>query len=233
MAAATTHVREFFTHNPGYKLIALLLALLLWFDVTSDEVTVISYPVPLTLTVEGQDMIVTNDPPSEVDVRFSGSGRELLRLDKERLGIRKVVAGGENDTLLVSLEISDVQRPADLNVSPVGISPARIRVVTDRFVEKTVPLLTVGLPQSEDGSQVVNVDVEPGEVQLRGVTAEVNAIGSLSLDLSQISRETGSFDERLQIAVPDTLRTVTVTPDSVRISGNVVRVEEIVEAEEE
>ena len=31
-------IRDFFTRNLGYKLVALLLALLLWFDVTSGVV---------------------------------------------------------------------------------------------------------------------------------------------------------------------------------------------------
>jgi hypothetical protein len=54
------------------------------------------------------------------------------------------------------------------------------------------------------------------------VTAEIRPIGSLELDLSQISAEDGPFDERLEIAVPESLRTVKVSPDSVRIRGRVV-----------
>lgn len=226
-------VRDFFAHNTGYKIIALLLGLLLWFDVKTEKTTVIEYPVPLRIAVEGRDMIITNDVPSEVDVSFSGTGRDLLRIDKKSLAIRKEVRGGENDTVIVPLDLQDVQRPADLNVTPVGITPGQVQVVTDRFVEKTVPLQTVGLPDAEEGYQVLNMSVEPRRVQVRGVTAEVRPIGSLSLDLAQLSRGPGPFDERLEIAVPETLRTVTVTPDSVRIRGDVVPVERTEETEEE
>jgi hypothetical protein len=47
----------------------------------------------------------------------------------------------------------------------------------------------------------------------------VRPIGSLALDLSQLTDVEGSFDERLEIVVPESLRTVTVTPDTVRIRG--------------
>lgn len=218
-------LRDFFTRNLGYKLVALLLALLLWFDVTTDETTIIDYPVPLRIAVEGQDMIVVNDPPDEVEVSFSGSGKELIRLDKDDLLIQKEVVGGVNDTTIVDLDLQDVQRPTDLNVTPIGMSPSRIRVVTDRFVEKTVTLEPIGSPRTEEGWQVVDVSVEPREVKVRGVTSEVRPIGSLGLDLSQLEQleAPGSFEERLEIAVPESLRTVTVAPDSVRIRGRVVR----------
>lgn len=229
MARAAAPIRDFFTKNLGYKLVALLLALLLWFDVSSDEITVIEYPVPLRLAVEGRDMIITNDIPGQVEVRFSGTGKDLLRLDKEALAIRKEVRGGENDTVAIILSPQDVQRPADLNVTPIAVSPGRLTVVTDRFIEKTVRLAPVGSPMAEEGYQVLNVRVEPREVRVRGVTAEVRPIGSLALDLSQLSSEPGSFDERLEIAVPETLRTVTVQPDSVRIRGTVVEVRPIEE----
>lgn len=222
MAGIAAELRDLFTQNLGYKLVALLLALLLWFDVTSDETAVIEYPVPLSIAVEGRDMIITNDIPHEVDVRFSGSGKELLRLDKDRLAIRKEVRGGESDTVRVDLSPQDVQRPGDLNLVPTAVLPGRITVVTDRFIERTVPLELVGAPRMDEGYRVVNLQVDPGRVTLRGVTAEVRPIGSLALDLSQIAPDPGSFDERLEIAVPESLRTVRVTPDSVRIQGRVV-----------
>jgi hypothetical protein len=80
---------------------------------------------------------------------------------------------------------------------------------------------------SEEGYEVVDVVVEPRRVKVRGVTAEVRGIGSLALDLSQIRRVAGPLDVKLEIAVPETLRTVTVTPDSVRIRGRVIEVREL------
>lgn len=93
MAGFVGPLRAFFTQNLGYKLVALLLALLLWFDVATDETTIIEYPVPLRIAVEGRDMIITSDLPEEVDVSFSGTGQDLLRLDKESLAILKSVEG--------------------------------------------------------------------------------------------------------------------------------------------
>lgn len=228
MAAVSSTIRGFFTRNLGYKLIAVLLAVLLWFDVTTDETTVIDYPVPLRVAVEGSDMIVTNDIPGEVEVSFSGTGRALMGLDKDDVVIQKEVAGGENDTTRVALAPGDVQWPAGLNVTPVSVRPSRVTVVTDRFVEKTVSLEPIGEPRSGSGRQILDLQVDPRRVQVRGVTAEVNPIGSLGLDLSQIEPDApGAFDERLEIAVPESLRTVTVTPDSVRIRGRVIEVQEI------
>lgn len=224
MSGIAAWLRDFFTQNLGYKLVALALALLLWFDVTSDETALIDYPVPLSIAVEGGDMIVTNDVPHEVDVRFSGTGKELLRLDRDRLAIRKEVRGDENDTLQIDLGPQDVQRPGDLNVVPTGVIPSRITVVTDRFIEKTVPLVTVGGVEVGPDRRVVGLEVDPRSVRIRGVTAEIRPIGSLEFDLSQISADDGPFDERLEIAVPESLRTVKVSPDSVRVRGRVVPV---------
>lgn len=232
MASLASSVRGFFTRNLGYKLIALLLALMLWFDVTTDETTVIDYPVPLRIAVEGRDMIITSEVPGEVDVSFSGTGRDLMDLDKDELLIQKEVEGGENDTTRVSLAPTDVQWPATLNVTPVAVRPSQVTVVTDRFVEKNVPMEPIGEPDVGGGRQVVDLQVEPRRVQVRGVTAEVDPIGSLGLDLRQIrADQPGAFDQRLEIAVPESLKTVTVSPDSVRIRGRVVDVQELGPAE--
>lgn len=215
-------LRGLFTEHLGYKIVALLLALLLWFDVNTDEVARVDYLVPLRLPVRGNDMVVTNDPPREVEVTFSGRGKDLLRLDKDELSIEKEVSGGDNDTLVVTLDPRDVRRPADLAVTPIAVRPGQITVVTDRFMEKTVPLQTTGLPFAEEGHEIVGLVIEPRRVTVRGVTAEVLPIGSLALDLSQLETVSGSFDMKLQIAVPETVRFITVTPDSVRIRGRVV-----------
>lgn len=220
-----SRIRDFFTRNPGYKAVALVLALLLWFDVTSDETAVLEYPVPLQIAVEGADMIITNREqlPSEVEVTFSGTGKELLRLDKDDLAVLERVRGGENDSTVVTLDLADVRKPADLGVTPVSITPSQVTVVTDRFIERAVPLQTVGAPRPVDGYRIESVEVTPQRVQVRGVTAEVRPIGSLALDLSQVEDVQGVFDQRLEIAVPESLGTVTVTPDTVRIRGRAVR----------
>lgn len=227
-----SRIRDFFTRNLAYKAVALVLSLLLWYDVTSDQTTVIDYPVPLQIAVEGADMIITNQEqlPPEVEVTFSGTGKELLRLDKHDLSVQEQVQGGENDSIVVTLDLADVRRPADLAVAPIGIAPRQVTVVTDRFMERTVPLQSIGAPRPADGYRIDTVEVSPQRVSVRGVTAEVRPIGSLALDLSQITDVEGDFDERLEIAVPESLRTVTVTPDTVRIRGRAVR--DIVPAEE-
>lgn len=222
MADLASSLKGLFTENLGYKLIALLLALLLWFDVSTDEVSVVEYPVPLHVAVRGSDMIVINELPASVDVTFTGRGRDLLSLDRDQLLIEKEVRGSENDTLQISLDARDVRRPADLEVTPIAVTPSQIVVVTDRFMEKTVTLEPIGMPMAERGYEVVDVVVEPRRVKIRGVTSEVGSIGSLALDLSQIESVSGPLDLKLEIAIPESLRTVTVTPDSVRIRGRVV-----------
>ena len=222
--ALAAPIRGFFTRNLGYKAVALVLALLLWYDVTSEETTVIEYPVPLQIAVEGADMIITNQQqlPPEVEVAFSGTGKELLRLDKDDLAVQERVQGGENDSIVITLDLADVRKPADLAVTPLGITPRQVTVVTDRFMERTVPLAAVGAPRPADGYRIESVQVTPGTVRVRGVTAEVRPIGSLGLDLSQIDDVEGEFDQRMEIAIPESLRTVTVTPDTVRIRGRAV-----------
>lgn len=222
MADLASSLRGLFFKNLGYKLIALLLAFLLWFDVSTDEISVVEYPVPLRVAVRGSDMIVINDVPDEVEVTFTGRGRDLLGLEKDQLSIEKEIGGGENDTMQVTIDPRDVLKPADLEVTAIAVTPAQIVVVTDRFMEKTVTLQPIGMPMAQPGFEIVDVVVEPRLVKVRGVTSEVRAIGSLALDLSQIDRVSEPLDVKLEIAVPESLRTVTVTPDSVRIRGRVV-----------
>ncbi|HEX6069011.1 MAG TPA: hypothetical protein VFZ18_04290, partial [Longimicrobiaceae bacterium] len=67
------------TENWQLKLLALALAVLLWVVVSAEQVTSQWIPVPLQINETDPDFeLVSTDIPTEVDVRFTGSGRDLV-----------------------------------------------------------------------------------------------------------------------------------------------------------
>ena len=100
-------IRDFFTRNLGYKAVALVLAILLWYDVTSDEITVIDYPVPLQIAVEGADMIITNQEqlPPEVEVatiaivQIKVPGLQLVQIALRRGTVDELIEAGVGKAL--------------------------------------------------------------------------------------------------------------------------------------
>ena len=67
--------------NVGLKLLAVLLAVLLWLSVAGEHVVERSMRVPLEFRNIPTQLEITGDPPATVEVRLRGSSAVLGRLD--------------------------------------------------------------------------------------------------------------------------------------------------------
>jgi bifunctional ADP-heptose synthase (sugar kinase/adenylyltransferase) len=67
--------------NPGLKLMALLLAMALWFTVAGEQNVERTLRVPLEFRNKPIDLEIVGDRPTTVDLRVLGSSALLSRVD--------------------------------------------------------------------------------------------------------------------------------------------------------
>ncbi len=193
-------MRKLLLENIGMKIAAVILAVILWFFVTSRGQSEVSMEIPLELknipkglesikqvtksisvSIKGQERLLKNIKPSAV--------RAYVDLSKARKG---------KGTYYISKD--DVKLPSTMTVT--NISPSSVWIVLEETVIKTVPVSPVIVGSPEKGFIVSSVEVNPKEVTIEGVRSEVNRIKFLRtepIDIADIS-ETSVQDVRFDMA---------------------------------
>jgi YbbR domain-containing protein len=84
--------------NLGWKIVAILLALVLWFHVATEKIYEKRFPARVEVSGLARDLEVEAIDPAAADVSVIGTGKELLQL---------MLSGG----LKARIDVSPVSRP--------------------------------------------------------------------------------------------------------------------------
>lgn len=208
----------FVRNNIGFKLLALLVAFMLWYYVAGQRDPIVKREFNLPVTARGlssERLLVSPLPEVRVTVR----------------GMRSIVQGLKGDDFLVYVEIPDqevsekvlpIQVEVPFGVQVVSISPERIKVDFDVMAEKQVPVRVLVRGETASGFTYRSPTVDPEQVTVKGPSRlldeilDVQAIIELKGAKSDISQQV-----RVQLAkkVGDK---VTVQPASVQVRLPVV-----------
>lgn len=214
--------------NWKLKVLALALAVLLWVVVSADQVTSNWIPVPLQIEVTDPGYrLIEGSAPDEVEVRFTGPGRDFLDLAIRRspllLNIDQV-----SDTLdEFELEPGMVQVPNQLSVNPQDVRPGRVSL---RFVEledRLVPLrVRVRNELGSDWTLVDSIRAEPIRIRIRGPAALVSRVQSVPTVPFTLSPADSAFSRIIEIDTTG-LTGLELSTRTVRVSGVVDQIREV------
>ncbi len=157
--------------NFWFKLVALIMALLLWFHVATDHVYETTRTFPLEIINIPVQLVLAEKLPDQVEVKIRGRGKEHLKLllsERKSLKIdAKSFKIGENSYIIKPQQIP---LPEGLELEVTGIiSPQDLKIKLDNLVEKKVevqPRITI-LP-AEGFVQVGELHYSPKEVTISG-----------------------------------------------------------------
>ena len=174
----TRSLRDRVLANWPIKLTALVLAMVLWAVVAAEETTTQLVPIALEIQPPEGRALISELP--EVQARYGGTLRELLKLYETPPTIRKTIPDtttGSTYTLQLSPEELEVE---NAEVKAQEIQPSTITVQLDDFLQRTVPVVArvVLLPNS-GFERFGDIEISPASVTLRGPAALVTPIRSV------------------------------------------------------
>ena len=193
------NVARVFTHNPGAKLLALVVAILVWFNASGQEEVVSVRPASLVVNGISDTLALASPVPASASVRVSATRRQMVMLGFQRLVVEADLSGFGPGHQRVPLTGDDVRGIG-------GLEPARIQVVSPSVLDvdlellasrrMQVSLVTTGtLPASlvmlEGG-----IVLDPAWVTVRGPASRVDRVQHVAtgpVDLGRI-RESGTRD---------------------------------------
>ena len=130
--------------NPGYKLLALAVALLLWGLSHSDSDVEKPIDVPLEIKGAPEELVVTATSVEEVNLRIMGTRAALRNLSTADLVYPLDLAGAKPGQMTVDVDTSRLDLPRGARV--VSRSPSRVDVTLSRRGTRSVETLRANTP---------------------------------------------------------------------------------------
>lgn len=209
--------RGLVTENWPYKAAALVLALLLWFNVTAQQSQ--EYPVPTQLRVEVQDSgWVVVSAPDQVTTVFQGRRGDVLGMSFSRSppAIRHVIEDVRDSVVRVDLSADRVDFDRELNVRPVTIRPQRVEVHLEPLASARVPVQpSLDLAAASNFTVVRPVLLQPESVTVKGPRSAVRSLSEVSTEDLSLENLRRTVTRQLRVRAPPGLSSVEVSPAEV------------------
>lgn len=163
--------------NLPFKILAVLLAIIMWYFVVGEERAEVGLSVPLELTNIPRDLIVVNNVVHGIDIRVNGPSSLVRSLAAEKLSKRLDLSNTKAGTISFPITSEGISLPRGVKVS--RINPTQVMVVLQKLMTKkiTVKPRIVGKPAS--GYEVDAIQVNIPEVEIAGSEEVVKNLDSL------------------------------------------------------
>lgn len=177
-------LRQYVFHNFLLKLMALIIAVLLWVAVNNEPTSEIAITVPIEFQHVPQGIEITSDRIPEAQVRVSGPGRIVRSLAPTDVHAILDLAGARPGERTYDLVPRQIHVPAELEV--VQVEPTRLHMEFDRRVSKQVPVT----PRVA-GVSGVHASADPAVAVIVGPEKHVQHIDEVTTDAVDATGVTG------------------------------------------
>ena len=109
------------TENLGVKLIAVFVALFIWFNASGHKEVVWLKLIPITLENLPDSLVVTGNVPAEVEVSIMGTKRQLMLMGFKRLNLSVDLSEAVPGRQRVSLNPRQIQLPTGFDYRNVRV----------------------------------------------------------------------------------------------------------------
>jgi hypothetical protein len=199
-------IRSILFENLGLKLASLVLALLLFGHVLTDQEREETIPIPVQLSGLADSLATSGEYPQRINARVRGKWRDLIRLALSHPTLSLDLAAVTSGQFRTMITAEDVQRRA----VPAGLSkavtvnevldPRTVDVRVEPRVEKEVPVWPRVVGDPADGYHVRGAPVaDPESVRVAGAASVVTGIDSLATLAVDITGERARIQRQVDV----------------------------------
>jgi len=198
-------LRRIFVEDLKTKLLALGITLVLWFAVTGQRKPMTKRIAGVQLGfVHADDMAISNDPPSKVDITLTGSNDELAQINPLELLATVVVGDHAAGDRVIRLSRDRVKLELPEGVKIDGFQPATVTVRLEPIVERQVDVSLKFEGNVAEGYEVYSATSNPDKLKVRGPASIVNRIKQAATESILLDGKKSSFDlNQVAVDVPD------------------------------
>jgi len=199
----------------GLRLLALGIAVGLWFSVSFQEREALSERlVEASVSYNRQRGFVVLDQVQNVNVRLRGSSKLIRQLNPYQVSVQVELPQTQPGTVNVNLAPDNVLMPDGLEV--VSIEPNLIRVELEREVSQRLPVAPQLIGEPAAGAIVDEPEVFPNLVLVSGPESLLAKVHLLSTRPINLDGHALTFEETAVVVAPDPLIQI-VQPSKVSV----------------
>ncbi len=221
-------LREALRHNPGLKLISIVLASFLWYSINvleRDAERVVELPVSVRKIPA--ELVLTTPPAKPVAVTLRGPRTILDGVDEHKSRLLVDMSGiGPGETRMdLNGAMVDPELPRRLKV--LRMQPVRLKLNVERLARRRLPVRPDLAGAPAFGYTVAESTVTPDFIEVTGPASKVDELKEISTEPIDLHGVATTLERRALLEwVADF---VTFVPDRVRVA---VRLEEVMVSRE-
>lgn len=173
------NIKEKLLENWFLKILAILLAWILWLFIQGEKGTMTTVTAPVKVQGVPSEMEISSGLPSTVQVTIRGTAQSLtcnidLRDAKE----------GENRRTLTEDQIEASNR---LGFEVLQINPSQINLMLEKTISKPVPITVPVKGEVADGFEIYDKIPNPRVVEITGPRSHIEPVKEVPTDIIDIS----------------------------------------------
>ncbi len=170
-----------FRENLGIRIVAILLALLIWLQsvLVSEQKTVVELPVNLRFVPQN---ITLENFPERIPFNVKGKGQDILKMMISKPKVNIDASNITPYTDILNLDDYSIDLPENVNVSFLGPAQSdQIAIQADIFHQKVVPVvLDFEDDLSRERIKGMQYSLEPDKITIFGPKSRIGDISNIS-----------------------------------------------------
>ena len=195
-----------FKYNPfrnlGLKLLAVLLASVLWLTVAGEHIVERTLRVPLELRNVPTQLEIVGDPPMTVDVRVRGSSALLGRMDPGDVVALLDLEGARAGSRLFHLRVDEVRGPYGVEVAQ--ITPSTVALELEKSARRSVPVTPAVEGDPAPGYVLGRATATPATVEVIGPESRLRELAAATTEPVSVAGQQANVTDVVTIGVSDT-----------------------------
>lgn len=187
--------------NIGLKIVALLLACVLWFIVSAprrERVRDRIVTAPLSVVALSSEFVITTDIPGSVALRIRGRQSDLRRLTPASLEVPVDMSWAQQPgEVEITLRPQAISVPPDIEVQ--SVDPNKIRFRIERLRQKTVPIRPFLVGDPPDGFLVGQATASPEGALVSGPESQIRNLDEVATERIIMTGRNGTFVQNVGV----------------------------------
>jgi YbbR domain-containing protein len=184
-------------NNLRYKILAFLLAVVIWYFVVGEERAEVGLTVPLELVNIPRQLIVVNNVTPAIDIRVNGPKSLVRALSLESLRKSLDLSQAKRGTVTFSISPEGIPLPRGVKIT--RISPTQIIVVLQNLVTKTVAIKPRLVGKPAPGYEMTGLEISQSQVQITGPQDVLDNLETLYTKPIEIEGLTANLRQRASL----------------------------------
>lgn len=188
----TKKIAGVFTENLHLKILSLLIAIFLWAVVSGERNAEWSYLLPIETLNQPEELIITNNVPSFLDVRLQGPHSFIKNLNPKDMAVNLDLSELKAGSNIYPLTAELVKTPRGAMVT--RINPSYITIEAEKLVRKKVIIKAdiKGTPAAD--YFIESIELIPESIEIIGAESEAKGVSSLKTTPIQVEGVKGDIE---------------------------------------